>query len=71
MEYDLLRGAVLSLLDLFAKTKARYAARGAEAVKLLSIGEAKSAESLEVTELAAWTVVASTILNLDETITKG
>lgn len=40
------------------------------ALELLSVGESKSDESLNVAELAAWTMVASTILNLDETITK-
>jgi Protein of unknown function (DUF1553)/Protein of unknown function (DUF1549)/Planctomycete cytochrome C len=59
------------LLGLFEKAKIRYAAQPDEAIKLLSAGEAKRDESLEVAELAAWTMVASTILNLDETITKG
>ena len=59
------------LLDLFAKAKTRYAPQRDEAVKLLSAGEAKRDEALDATELAAWTIVASTILNLDETITKG
>ncbi len=59
------------LLDLFEKAKTRYAPQREEAIKLLSAGEAKRDESLDVTELAAWTMVASTILNLDETITKG
>ena len=59
------------LLDLFAKAKAHYAPQRDEAIKLLSHGEAKRDESLDATELAAWTMVASTILNLDETITKG
>jgi hypothetical protein len=37
--------------------------------KLIAVG-ASPAANLEATELAAWTMVASTILNLDETITK-
>ncbi|MGB2712905.1 MAG: DUF1553 domain-containing protein [Vicinamibacterales bacterium] len=40
------------------------------ALKLVSIGEAPRDKRLDVAELAAWTTVASAILNLDETITK-
>jgi hypothetical protein len=40
------------------------------AEKLLSIGEFPRDEKLDVSELAAYTTVASLILNLDETITK-
>jgi len=59
------------LLDLFAKAKTRYLPQREEALKLLGAGEAKRDEALDIAELAAWTMVASTILNLDETITKG
>jgi hypothetical protein len=38
---------------------------------LMEIGEADVADDLDVQELAAWTMVASAILNLDETLTKG
>jgi hypothetical protein len=38
--------------------------------KLLSVGESPRDPSLPTGELAAWTTVASVILNLDETITK-
>jgi len=41
------------------------------AMKLLSVGESPRNEKLDVAELAAWTTVASVILNLDETVTKG
>src|SRR5205823_971961 len=41
------------------------------ALRLLAVGEAPRDERLPPAELAAWTVVASVILNLDETITKG
>lgn len=43
----------------------------ASAQKLLEVGEANHDGSLNPEELAAWTMVASTILNLDETVTKG
>jgi hypothetical protein len=38
---------------------------------LLKVGESPVAKGLDPAELAAWTVVTSTLLNLDETITKG
>jgi hypothetical protein len=41
-----------------------------EAAALLTVGASKSSASLDPQELAAWTTVASMILNLDETITK-
>jgi hypothetical protein len=41
------------------------------ATRLLAIGESKADASLEVRELAAWTMVARLILNLDEAITKS
>jgi hypothetical protein len=41
------------------------------ASKLLSVGESARQQGLDDAELAAWTIVASVILNLDETITKG
>ena len=40
------------------------------ALKLLSVGESPRDEKLDAAELAAWTMVASVILNLDETVTK-
>jgi hypothetical protein len=59
------------LVELFEKQRARYAPQRDEALKLLSTGEAPRLETLDPIELAAWTIVASTILNLDETVTKG
>jgi hypothetical protein len=38
---------------------------------LVSVGESRRPAELDVTELAAWTTVASLLLNLDETITRG
>ena len=57
------------LLDLLARRKEHYRKQPAEAAKLIAIGASKPS-NVEATELAAWTTVASTILNLDETITK-
>jgi hypothetical protein len=41
------------------------------AAALVGVGEAPRPEQLDSRELAAWTLVASVILNLDETLTKG
>ena len=40
------------------------------ATKLISIGQSPRNLSLDPSELAAWTMVANLILNLDETVTK-
>jgi hypothetical protein len=42
-----------------------------QAKKLLGVGMAPRNEKLDPAELAAWTMIASVILNLDETMTKG
>ena len=39
--------------------------------QLIAIGESKADPKLSVSELAAWTMVANLILNLDEVINKG
>src|SRR5207245_2834107 len=40
------------------------------AKSLISVGESKADENLSPTELAAWTLVASQVMNLDESLTK-
>ena len=57
------------LLDLAQRELDHYKKDPAQAAKLISIGASK-AGNVEAAELAAWTTVASTIFNLDETITK-
>ena len=47
-----------------------YRAKPEEAAKLITIGAKPSAQDIDSAELAAWTIVASQILNLDETITR-
>jgi hypothetical protein len=42
----------------------------ADAKALLAVGESKADQKIPPAELAAWTLVASDILNLDETLTK-
>ena len=39
--------------------------------KLLAVGSYKAVSGVASAELAAWTTVASVILNLDETVTKN
>jgi hypothetical protein len=58
------------LRALFQKQLAHYRGDKKAALELLSIGESKWDQQLDPSELAAWTTVASAILNLDETITK-
>ena len=41
------------------------------AQQLIKIGESMANESIETTKLAAWTMIANLILNLDEVLTKG
>jgi hypothetical protein len=53
-----------------SKRLARYNAQPDAAAKLVAIGDSPRDPKLDVPELAAYTTVASVILNLDETITK-
>jgi len=48
----------------------RFQADPESATKLLSVGEKKPASGIDPMELAAYTITASVILNLDETVTK-
>jgi hypothetical protein len=50
--------------------KKHYASDPKAAHALLDVGEAKFNPSIPTPELAAWTMVASEMLNLDETVTK-
>ena len=52
------------------KLLVRYRAASAEAEKLISIGDAPRNPKLEAADLAACTMTASILLNMDETITK-
>jgi len=59
------------LQGLYQLALGKYQADPAAAAALLNVGESPRDASLDASELAAWTIVGSTILNLDETITKG
>jgi hypothetical protein len=58
------------LMRIYAEALTRFRKDPEAAKKLLSVGESPRDVALNEAELAAWTAVASTILNLDETITK-
>jgi len=58
------------LLKALREFRERYRADGAAALKLVSQGEHPRNEKLSVPELAAHTVVARLIFNLDQVITK-
>jgi len=59
------------LHDLLAKHRTHYRAHPQEAEETLAVGLAKAPEELDAAELAAWTSVARTVLNLHETLTRN
>jgi hypothetical protein len=61
------RGVLRSLL---AERLVSFQRDRSSALKLLDVGESPRDQRLDASELAAWTTVASVILNLDETVTK-
>ncbi|MFO0901573.1 MAG: DUF1553 domain-containing protein [Pirellulales bacterium] len=61
------RQVLLAGLDAHRK---RFQADGVAAAALLEQGESPRDERLDVRELAAWTTLASIVLNLDEAVTK-
>jgi hypothetical protein len=58
------------LLSIHDASLRRFRGDKEAANKLLAIGDSPRDTALDESELAAWTTVASTILNLDETISK-
>ncbi|MCX7701287.1 MAG: PSD1 and planctomycete cytochrome C domain-containing protein [Gemmataceae bacterium] len=59
------------LQRLFEDRRTKYRQDREAALKLLSVGESPRDEALPFEELAAWSSLASVILNLDETITRN
>jgi hypothetical protein len=49
----------------------RYAADEESAKQLVALGMAPRPENLDPRELAAWTMIASTLLNLDATLCRN
>ena len=62
-ELNILRGV-------FEDRLSQYRADTVAAGRLLAVGESRHAESLNSTELAAWTTLGRTLLNLSEFVTK-
>ncbi|MDG1896608.1 MAG: DUF1553 domain-containing protein, partial [Fuerstiella sp.] len=56
--------------DLLAVARSRFSSQPKEATRLLTVGSSTVDATIASAELAAWTSVASIILNLDETISK-
>ncbi|MFN0067458.1 MAG: PSD1 and planctomycete cytochrome C domain-containing protein [Limisphaerales bacterium] len=54
-----------------ARELERFAADRTAANQLVHVGSSRPPVDVDIVELAAWTVLANTLLNLDETITKG
>ncbi|MCP3920592.1 MAG: DUF1553 domain-containing protein [bacterium] len=59
------------LLGILERARAAYAVDTDAARALLAVGDSPPTQGAPPEELAAWTMVASLVLNLDETITKG
>jgi hypothetical protein len=62
-ERDVLRQTYLDL-------QAHFESHSAEAKKLLRVGASNPDESISAPELAAWTMLANSVLNLDEALNK-
>jgi hypothetical protein len=52
------------------KHAARYQANAEAAKQLIAFGDSKANATLKPEELAAWTMIANLLLNLDEALTK-
>jgi hypothetical protein len=59
-----------SLQRALARQRAHFAARVEAAQELARVGESKSTGVASPTEIAAWTVIANLLLNLDEALTR-
>jgi hypothetical protein len=59
-----------ALVAVYRDQLAVYTKDVAAAKKLIAVGESKPDAALDPGELAAWTVVANLVLNLDEVLSK-
>lgn len=64
-------GELATLLDVYEHSLATYATGTEKSHQLLSAGDSPRDETLPADEHAAWTIVASMILNLDEVLTRN
>lgn len=58
-------------LELLKRNQERYRQDQASAVALVEYGESVADESLDAAQLAAYTLLANLILNLDESVSKN
>ena len=65
------QAALEALTDLYHSELSGFRDDIEKATKLLSVGESKRDESLDPAQHAAWTVVASTVLNMDLALTRN
>jgi hypothetical protein len=59
-----------ALIELYDKAVKEFRDDGKAAKELLAVGRSPASADLDPADLAAWTIVCATILNLDETISK-
>ncbi|MEM7601662.1 MAG: DUF1553 domain-containing protein, partial [Verrucomicrobiota bacterium] len=64
-------GELATLLDVYEHGLARFTGEAEKSHALLSAGDSPRDETLPANEHAAWTLVASMILNLDEVLTRN
>jgi hypothetical protein len=62
---------VADLASALVSMRDHFRANAEAARSLISVGETKPAGELDPAELAAWTMIGNTLLNLDEVITRG
>ncbi|WP_202921863.1 PSD1 and planctomycete cytochrome C domain-containing protein [Anatilimnocola aggregata] len=62
---------IVVLKNLYSRQLVHFGKNADEAGQLLKVGEYPADATLSATELAAWTMVASAILNTDEALSKG
>jgi hypothetical protein len=62
---------LIILQSAYEKQSVKYRAHPDLAEKLLKVGESPAIPKLDKSDVAAWSIVCSIILNLDETITKS
>jgi hypothetical protein len=65
------KAETIALKNALAKFTAKYEQNPEAAKKLLGVGESPIPEDLKSSDLAAYTMVASVLLNLDETLNKN
>jgi hypothetical protein len=59
------------IANVLAVHRARFAKDAESAKKLIAFGESKADPKLKPVDLAAWTLVANLLLNLDEVVNKN